>query len=631
MRRRRRFSPLMLIGVGVTLVVALIGAGVFVVLPLINSHAAAAANPNCTIIIPNNPLSAQGLATPYQLVATNPGNGACNEANPNQSAFVQADILNPATGQISAYEPLVIDQGTKPAIAPVVPTLPAGAVVGIWFGFNGTILAQQQNARAGGRGGRGNRFNGQMFTRGGANGNCVGGAPGSPFGQFSYCNAVNFFQAANTAIQAGKITVPALGTANDGKPCMTTRDFGMVDMDQSDNVQTKYLTINGQTAQFSAANQAQLQNATVIANPSDNALLTAFLDPALGCTPWTVPDLANNNTPTATYGTDELMAAADQQAPVALIPAGDEMVLVNNNPSLTKTNLYRAGADQTPAQSLNGASTTTYCQNLVTVALPRLKLDMANFQNQTSPDGGAATNSLFTFLANRMNATFGAGGLNCVGLLNIQNPITLTTDGNGIVTAATILTTPLPATGNGNGNGNGGTTTTTNVATGTITTTLNANAGNARVAINLNIANFVHKQFFVNITDTANNQQVLHQSENTNHNGARTTTTVINGLQGLTAIPATWVATVTDANGNTLGSAPVVSNGTTGTATLTSTGTAGATPTTTTTTGTPAAGTTPTVTATGTPAAGTTPAATGTPAAGTTPTTTGTPTHHHHP
>lgn len=471
-RRRRRFSPLMFIGMAVTVLVALIGAGVFVVLPLIQSHAAGAVNPSCTLIIPANPLSAQGLATPYQLTTTNAANGPCNEANAGQSAFVQADILDPATGKITAYEPLVVDQGTQPAIAPVTPQLPANAVVGIWFGFNATNLTLQNNARTRGRGGRGIRTRSQMFTRGGASGNCVNGTPGSPFGQFAYCNAPNFFRAANAAIQAGLLTVPALGTANDGKPCMTTRDFGMVDMDQSDNVQTQYLvTANGQTAQLSAANKATLPNATTLGNPSDNALLTAFLDPALGCTPWTVPDLANNNTPTATFGTDELMAAADQQAPVALVPAGDEMVLINGNASLTKTNLYRAGTDQMPAASLNGASTTTYCQNLVAVALPRLQLDMATFQNQASPDGGAATNSLFTFLANRLNAALGDGGLNCVGLLNIQNPVTLTTDGNGIVTAATIATTPLPAN-NGNGNGNGGTTTTpTVVATGTVVAT----------------------------------------------------------------------------------------------------------------------------------------------------------------
>jgi hypothetical protein len=452
-RRRRRFSPLMLIGITVTVLVALIGAGIFVVLPRLQSHAAAQTNTSCTLIVPPNPLSAQGLATPYQLAPTDPAMGPCNEANVAQSAFVQADILDPATGQISTYEPLVVDQGTQPAIAPVVPQLPAHAVVGIWFGFNATTLTLRNNAHARGHGGRGILTNILMHLRGGSNGNCVNGAPGSPFGQFAYCNAINFFRAANRAIHERKLKVPALGMANDGTLCPTTRSFKIVDMDQSDNVQTTYLvTANGQTAQFSAANQAKLPGATVIGNPSDNALLTKFVDPALGCQPWTVPDLANNNAPVATFATDELMAAADQQAPVALIPAGDEMVLNNNGqPDLFKVNLYRMGADQMPAWSLNGASTTTYCQNLIKVALPGLQADANIFQNSASPDAGAA-NSLFTFLANRLNATLGAGGLNCTGLLNIQNPVTLTTDGNGIVTAATITTTPLPANNGGNGN-----------------------------------------------------------------------------------------------------------------------------------------------------------------------------------
>lgn len=480
-RRRRRFSPLMLVGAGVTLVIALAGAGILVILPRFQSQAAEATNTSCTLIIPANPLSAQGLATPYQLVATNPADGSCNEANVDQSAFVQADILNPATGQISAYDPLVIDQGTKPAVAPVVPKLPARAVVGIWFGFNATNLTLKDNARSHGHGRH--HFYIQMVTRGGQGGNCVNGMPGSPFGQFAYCNAVNFFQAANASIRAGRLKIPALGTGSDGQPCPTTRSFSIVDMDQSDNVQTKYLvTANGQVAQFSAANQARLQNATTIGNPSDNALLTSFVDPALGCTPWTVPDLANNNAPVSTLATDELMAAAAQRAPVALIPAGDEMVLVNGNTNLRKTNLYRAGVDQQPARSLNTASSTTYCQNIIKVALPALQQNTTLFQNQASPDGGAAANSLFTFLANRLNATLGDGGLNCVGLLNIQNPVTLTTDDNGIVTNATITTTsttttptPLPAY-NVNGNNPAATPTTTNgngdgAATPTVTAT----------------------------------------------------------------------------------------------------------------------------------------------------------------
>src|ERR1700758_4393757 len=73
------------------------------------SFAQAAVNQDCTLIVPHNPLTASGLATPYQLVATNPANGPCHEADKNQSAFVQAAILDKDTGQISIYGPLVMD------------------------------------------------------------------------------------------------------------------------------------------------------------------------------------------------------------------------------------------------------------------------------------------------------------------------------------------------------------------------------------------------------------------------------------------------------------------------------------------------------------------------------------------
>src|SRR6185312_4162559 len=121
-------SPLVLVGVLVTVVVALGVGGVMLLLPRLGSHAAAA-NPNCSLIVPAQPLTAQGLATPYQLVATNPNNGPCNEANPNQSAFVQAAIIDTATGNVSVYEPLVIDKGTQPAAPPVVPQLSANSIV----------------------------------------------------------------------------------------------------------------------------------------------------------------------------------------------------------------------------------------------------------------------------------------------------------------------------------------------------------------------------------------------------------------------------------------------------------------------------------------------------------------------
>ncbi len=199
---------------------------------------------DCTLIVPANPLSAQGLATPYQLTTPNPANGTCHEGNKAQAAFVQGAIIDPATGVISIYNPLVVDQGTQPAVEPQPPfdgQIPPGDMVALWFGSNGNTLTLQDSDGSLGQG------------------QCVNGSNGSIFGQVSYCNAPAFFQAANQAIQAGKLVPPALGTALDGQPCPTTRDFSIVDQDPSDNVTTTYLvTASGQIAQDTQANAAAL-------------------------------------------------------------------------------------------------------------------------------------------------------------------------------------------------------------------------------------------------------------------------------------------------------------------------------------------------------------------------------------
>ncbi len=421
--RRRGFSPLVLVGVLVTVIIALGVGGVVFVLPHMDSHAAGAANVNCTLIVPAHPLSATGLATPYQLVATNPNNGPCNEANPNQSAFVQAAVIDTATGQISVYDPLVVDKGTNPAAAPVKPTLNATSTVGIWFGFNGTNLTLRS-------------MNGSLNE-----GNCVNGADGSVFGQVAYCNAPNFFRAANQAIAAGNLVPPALGVAKDGQPCPTVRDFGVVDQDQSDNVTTSYLvTANGQTAQATAANMTALQNQQTLTNASDNRLLAIALDGALGCAPWMAPDLANPGQMTTALPLDELQAAAHQAKPIALVPARDPMVLNNNNRDLNKINAYRVGVDQQPAQNLNDASTTAYCKNLRAIGPQRIKLDQGFTQGAASPVPTVG-NSLFTFLAQRFVTSYGPNGLNCMQLLGQPDPVTVTTDANGIAVAATINAT----------------------------------------------------------------------------------------------------------------------------------------------------------------------------------------------
>jgi hypothetical protein len=395
---------------------------------------AAAANVSCDIVVPANPLSAKGLSTPYQLTGAN-GMSAqasgCTMANfGNLGAFVQATILNPATGALSVYEPLVITQGTTPAAAPVVPTLPAGAVVTIDFGFNGTNLTQvgaTPTALAQGR--------------------CVDGLGGSIFGQVSFCNGTGFFRAAQRAEAAGRLVIPASGTATKvaGLTCPTVRNFDMIDQDQSDNVTSIYLvTANGQTAQFNAANAANLAGATKAVNGSDNALISDFLDPTLGCTSFTAPDLSQAGTPGTSQALNELAAAKNQTAPVALVPENDEMVLVNNAFSVTKTNLYRSNVGQAPVSAANDAadSPANYCQNMVNVQTAFLQNNQALLATGASPVPTVG-NNLLTFLANRLFMSF--ANLNCQNF-GLTNPVTVTLDGNGVATAATFNVTQQTAT-----------------------------------------------------------------------------------------------------------------------------------------------------------------------------------------
>jgi hypothetical protein len=390
--------------------------------------AAAAANVSCVLVVPANPLTAQGLATPYQLTGPNgmsPQASGCTMANfANLGAFAQATILDPATGALSTYEPLVVTQGTQPAAAPVLPTLPAGAVVTLDFGFNGTNLTLKGATGA---------------TLGGAR--CVNGVAGSIFGQVSFCNGVAFFAAVNKAIAAGLTTIPAAGAATKvpGLACPSTRSFTMIDQDQSDNVTTQYLlNANGQTAQDNAANTGALAGATVINNGSDNALLNAFLDPTLGCTPFTAPDLTNAGTAGTSQALDELFAAKNQAAPIALVPENDPMALVNGAFSQQKTNRYRTSVGQPVVMRAQTADTpAAYCQNMVNVQSLFLRNNQTLLATGTSPVPGVGTN-LFTFLANRLNMSF--TNLNCQNF-GLKNPVTVTLDGNGAATAATINAT----------------------------------------------------------------------------------------------------------------------------------------------------------------------------------------------
>ena len=402
--------------------------------------AEAAASMNCTLTVPANPLSAQGLATPWQL-----GDG-CSMANAaTEGAFVEATILAP-NGQLQVYNPLVITAGTTAAATPAAPTIARGSQVIIDVGFNGTNLV--------------------LEGRGARQGNCVDALGQSLIGQVSACNAVNFYNLANSEIARGTLTVPPVGTSLDGQPCLTTRSFAVVDQDQSDNVITTYLINgNGQTAQNTTANAAAIAGATTLVNGSDDKLLAAFLDPANGCTPFTAPDTTATGGTSGSQALNELSARVNQQGTIAVVPPNDEMTLVNSAFSVAKTNVYRSLVDQ-PLLAGNVNATTVaedYCQNITNIQPARNQLDMTRELNTGSPVA-AVGNTLATFMGNRLSMSF--VNLGCANF-GLTNPVTVTLDGNQVATAvtyntaqqtakppATVTPTASPTAGTG-GPGNG--------------------------------------------------------------------------------------------------------------------------------------------------------------------------------
>src|SRR5690242_2881395 len=108
-------AAVLALGVGAGVIVASSGGGPAKVHQAAASSqevSSSAVNTNCDIVIPAHPLTAKGLATPFLLTGpagTSPAASGCQMINSLKlGAFAQATILDPATGKLFVYNPLVI-------------------------------------------------------------------------------------------------------------------------------------------------------------------------------------------------------------------------------------------------------------------------------------------------------------------------------------------------------------------------------------------------------------------------------------------------------------------------------------------------------------------------------------------
>ena len=380
---------------------------------------------DCILVMPQFPLSNNGLLTPYRLQSVNPAD-PCTMENPLTATFVEATLFDTDTGHINVYHPLVVTDGKTPLIQPTPFTMTATTIVSISFGTNANTLrlTPPENVLAG---------------------RCVNGITGNDiFGQFAYCNSDTVLDGINTRINNGLPLVPPippLGTANDGKECLTTRHFMLVDQDPSDNLVTTYLLdpVTMKIFQDTVINRQTHQGFIILKNGSDNRLLVT-MNAAMGCTGYLAPLLSDvSGAKSASLILNELHAAFRQQSPMVMLPARDPMtrVIVNGMtvPSMLKNNLYRRGINQPQLTSIQQADTLPFCGHL-TNQLARMQGNKALFTTQPSPDMNAASN-LFTFLSTRFFQTY--NNLKCDVLLDSINPVTLVIT-NGITTDATFTT-----------------------------------------------------------------------------------------------------------------------------------------------------------------------------------------------
>lgn len=362
----------------------------------------------CDLIVPADPLSPRGLATPYQLTGpsgTSAAAAGCTvSADAAGAGLVRATILDPATGALAVYTPVVVPKGTRPATAPPVPELPPGAIVTIDFGSIGMDLAPA-GATAGAL----------------AQGRCVSG-PSPVSGAVSSCNGAAFFTAALPLMRAGRLHLPPAGTsasmvatggrAGTGRACPNVRNFEVAGQDQG-----------------------------------VGALVDDFLDPAFGCKPFTAPDLARDNAPATSLALDELLAARHEPKVAALVPESEMARDAGGRLDPARTNAYRAELGQPAISARNDRydSPAAYCQNMVNIQTPFLA---ANTDVLAAAPAPAAGTNLLTYLASRLSTAFGRLGCRQFGL---TDPVTLVRNGAGAATSATFDTTPQQVTTRGGG------------------------------------------------------------------------------------------------------------------------------------------------------------------------------------
>ena len=367
----------------------------------------------CGLIVPENPLSYQGLNTPYILKSFTGNAADCSVLDQRTTVFVEIVIFDISASTFYIYNPLVVNRLKQIKIYDEIPQLPDQNIVGIWFGSNGVTFKLIDS-------------NNSLHF-----GDCIDGYNGSIFGNFAYCNARIFF----TTISKYRISIPNIGKTVNGFTCLTTRSFEFNEQYQISNVISSYIVLNSyKIVMKTIKNLSIFKPLFIIISKSNGYILNNYISIATGCTIFAGYDFTEQFIMKTSMILNEIYASLDVEQ--VFIPSTHPSVTIDGVPNLNKLNLYRIGLNQSTVSEIDYNDSRLYCDGIYKKTPIFLYKHHDLLNNYITPDETLG-NSLLNVMISRFLTSWNT--YNCTEVLKVEFPIKYLKDYNNVIVYNNVL------------------------------------------------------------------------------------------------------------------------------------------------------------------------------------------------
>lgn len=368
----------------------------------------------CGVVVPENPLSYQGLNTPYILKSLNNKTDDCSVLKQRSTVFIEIVIFDIVSSTFYIYNPLVVNDLGQ--IKNIIKTdqLPVHNVVGIWFGSNDVTFKLLDS-------------NNSLHF-----GDCVDGYNNSVFGNFAYCNAKIFFE----TVDKYKFYIPDIGKTINDFDCLTTRSFEFNQQYHISSVVSSYIIYQDQKVAIKSFNNLSIFEPPlyVIINKSNGRILNSYISIATRCNTFIGYDFIDQYNRKSSIVLNELQGSLDKQQ--IFIPSTHPSVMMNGYPDLNKLNLYRIGLNQPVVTGIHINDSIIYCNGIYNKTPVFLYNHYDLLTNYNTPDDTLG-NNLINVMISRFLSSWNT--YDCGNILKVPFPIKYEKDYNNVIVSNNIM------------------------------------------------------------------------------------------------------------------------------------------------------------------------------------------------